>query len=83
MKSIKLVSWLKPFFVLSIICGFAFTATAQNYFPATVGNEWVLLSTDGAEQRTYSFEGPETIDGEEFILFNIAKETVGTAYSCA
>jgi len=78
MKSTKLRSWLKPFLVLSLICGFALTATAQNHFPATVGNTWVLLSTDGAEQRTYSFEGPETIDGEEFILFNIAKETVGT-----
>lgn len=79
MKVTKFRVWLKPFLVLGIICGFAFTATAQNYFPSTVGNMWVLLSPDGAEQRTYSFEGPETIDGEEFILFNIAKETVGTS----
>ena len=78
MKSIKLVSWLKPFFVLSIICGFALTATAQNHFPSTIGNTWVLLSTDGAEQRTYTFEGPETINGEEFTILKIAKETVGT-----
>ena len=78
MKVTKLKSWLKPFLVLSIICGFTFTATAQNYFPATVGNTWVLLSTDGAEQRTYTFEGPETVDGEEFILMKVAKETVGT-----
>ncbi len=78
MKSTKLMNWFKPFFVLSIICGFALTATASNYFPPTVGNTWVLLSTDGTEQRTYSFEGPETIDGEEFIILNIAKETVGT-----
>ncbi len=78
MKSTKLVSWFKLFFVLSLICGFALTATAQNHFPAAVGNTWVLLSTDGAEQRIYSFEGPETIDGEELILYKIAKETVGT-----
>ena len=78
MKSTKLMSWFKPFFVLSIICGFALTATAQNYYPANVGNTWVLLSTDGADQRTYTFEGPETIDGEEFLLQQIAKETVGT-----
>ena len=78
MKSAKLMSWFKPFFILSIVCGFALTATAQNHFPATVGNTWVLLSFDGTEQRTYTFEGPETIDGEEFILLNIAKETVGT-----
>ena len=78
MKVTKLKSWLKPFLVLSIICGFTFTATAQNYFPAMVGNTWVLLSTDGAEQRTYTFEGPENIDGEELILMKVAKETVGT-----
>ena len=78
MKVTKLKSWLKPFLVLSIICGFTFTATAQDYYPATVGNTWVLLSTDGAEQRTYTFEGPENIDGEELILMKVAKETVGT-----
>ena len=78
MKSTKLMNWFKPFFVLSIICGFALTATAQNYYPANVGNTWVLLSTDGVDQRTYTFEGPETIDGEEFIILNLAKETVGT-----
>ena len=78
MKVTKLMSWLKPFLILSIICGFALTATAQNYYPAEVGNTWVLLSTDGADQRTYTFEGPETIDGEEFIILQIAKETVGT-----
>ena len=78
MKDTKFMSWLKPFLVLGIICGFALTATAQNYFPSTVGNTWVLLSTDGAERRTYTFEGPETVDGEEFILLKIAKETVGT-----
>ena len=78
MKSTKLMNWFKPFFVLSIICGFALTATAQNYYPANVGNTWVLLSTDGTDQRTYTFEGPETIDGEEFIILNLAKEAVGT-----
>ena len=78
MKPTKFVSWFKPFFVLSIICGFALTATAQNYFPSTIGNKWDLLSTDGAERRTYTFEGPETVDGEEFIILNVAKETVGT-----
>ena len=78
MKDTKFMSWLKPFLILSIICSFALTATAQNHFPAEVGNTWVLLSSDGAEQRTYAFEGPETVDGKEFIILSIAKETVGT-----
>ena len=82
MKVTKFTVWLKPFLVLSIICGFALTATAQNYYPAEVGNMWALLSTDGTERRTYTLEGPETVDGEELILLKVAKETVGTGRSC-
>ena len=78
MKTIKFVSWLTPFLVLSLVCSFVPTATAQNYFPAMVGNTWVLVTADGAEQRTYTFEGPGTVDNEGFILLQIAKETVGT-----
>ena len=78
MKTTKFMFWLTPLLVLSLVCSFAPTAMAQNYFPAVVGNTWVLLSTDGAEQRTYTFEGPETVDGEELILYNLIKETVGT-----
>ena len=77
MKVNKFMSWLKPFLVLSIICGFALTATAQNYYPAEIGNTWVLLSTDGVERRTYTFEAPETVDSEELILLRITKEAVG------
>ena len=78
MKVTKFMSWLKPCLVLSIICGFALTATAENYFPAKVGNTWVLLSADGVEQRTYTFEDPGTVDNEELILLNVARETLGT-----
>ena len=72
MKINKPMSWLKPFLVLSIICGFALTATAQNYYPLEVGNTWVLESTDGAERLTYSITGPETIDGQALEVLNIA-----------
>ena len=78
MKTTKFVFWLTPLLVLSLVCSFVPTAMAQNYFPLMVGNTWVLLSTDGAERRTYTLEGPETVDGEELILLKIAKETVGT-----
>ena len=78
MKTPKFVFWLAPFLVLSLVCSFAPVAMAQNYFPSMVGNTWVFVSADGAERRTYTFEGPETVDGEEFILLKIAKETVGT-----
>ena len=78
MKTPKFVFWLAPLLALSLVCSFTPTAMAQNYFPAVVGNSWVLLSADGAERRTYTFEGPETVDSEEFILYNLIKETVGT-----
>ena len=78
MKTTKLVFWLTPLLVLSLVCSFAPTAMAQNYFPSIVGNTWVLLSTDGADRRTYTFEEPETANGEALILLNVIKETVGT-----
>ena len=77
MKVTKLRSWLKPFLVLSIICGFALTATAQNYYPLEVGNTWALESTDGAESLTYSITGPEVIDGQELKILNIATSLTG------
>ena len=78
MKTTQFVFWLTPLLVLSLVCSFAPTAMAQHYFPPVVGNTWVLLSTDGAEQRTYTFEEPETVDSEELIILRLAKETVGT-----
>lgn len=77
MKTTKLMSWLKPFLVLSIICGFALTATAQNYYPLEVGNTWVLKSTDGAETLTYSITGPEVINGQELKILNIVTSLAG------
>ena len=65
------MSWFKPFFILSIICGFALTATAQNYYPLEVGNTWILESNDGAERLTYSITGPEVINGQELNTLNI------------
>ena len=78
MKTTKFVSWLTPLLVLSLVYSFAPTAMAQNYFPSMVGNTWVFVTADGAERRTYAFEGPETVDSEEFIILKITKETVGT-----
>ena len=78
MKTPKFMFWLAPLLVLSLVCSFAPVAMAQNYFPSMVGNTWVFVSADGAERRTYTFEGPETVDSEEFIILKITKGTVGT-----
>ncbi|MXV83087.1 hypothetical protein F4X88_20200 [Candidatus Poribacteria bacterium] len=78
MKKTTFLRWFKPTLVLSFTYFFAFGATAQNYYPADVGNTWVLESVDGEEQSTYTLEGPETIDGEERILLKIRNEELST-----
>ena len=77
MKTTKFVSWLTPLLVLSLVCSFATIGTAQNYYPSQIGNTWVFLSTDGAQQRTYTLEGPENVGGEELIVLNISTQSVG------
>ena len=78
MKKSTFLRWLKPVLVLSFTYFFAFGATAQNYYPAAVGNTWVLESVDGEERSTYTLEGPETIDGEARILLKIRNEELST-----
>ena len=70
--------WLKTVLVLVFFCSFAFTAAAQNYYPADVGNTWVLEDADVEERRTYSLEGPETISGTEVITLKIEIEELST-----
>ena len=78
MKIIKLVSWLTPLLVLSLVCSFAPTATAQNYYPAEVGNTWALNTADGAEQRRYTIEGTADYNGLEVHVLQIETEALGT-----
>ena len=70
--------WLKAVLVLGFVCSFAFTAAAQNYYPAEVGNIWVLEDSDVEERRTYSLEGPETVNGTEVITLEIETEELST-----
>ena len=51
---------------------------SQNYYPAEVGNTWVLESSDAEERRTYSLEGPETVNGTEVITLKIETEELST-----
>ena len=78
MKKTAFLSWLKPVLIVSLAYSFLFTAAAQNYYPADIGNTWVLESVDGEERSTYTLEGPETIDGEERILLKIKTEEIST-----
>jgi hypothetical protein len=78
MKTTAFWHWLMPIFVLGFVFSFAFTATAQNYYPAHIGNEWVLESTNGKERRTYTLEKPEDAADEEFILLKIETKQIDT-----
>lgn len=85
MKEIAFSYIIHPILLLSFTAVFALTATAQNYYPADIGNTWVLESVDGEEQSvngeersTYTLEGPETVDGEERILLKIRNEELST-----
>ena len=64
--------------ILVLAYGFAFTAAAQNYYPAEVGNIWVLENADVEERLTYSLEGPETVDGTEVITLKIEIQELST-----
>ncbi|MDE0012017.1 MAG: hypothetical protein OXU36_12775 [Candidatus Poribacteria bacterium] len=81
MKKTAFLCWIKPVLILSFVCFFAFTATAQNYYPADIGNMWVFDSSDGEAQTTYTLEGPEIIDGQEHVLLKITTEELATGVS--
>lgn len=78
MKKTAFLYWIKPVLILSFVCFFAFTATAQNYYPADIGNMWVFDSSDGEAQTTYTLEGPEIIEGQEHVLLKITTEELST-----
>ena len=78
MKTKIFLYWLKPVLISVFVCSFSFTATAQNYYPAEVGNTWVLENAAVEERRTYSLEGPETVNGTEVITLKIEIEELST-----
>ena len=66
--------------LMAILCAIISTVSAQNYYPADVGNTWVLESTDGAERATYALEKPDADFGnEQFRTLKITTEVLGTS----
>lgn len=63
--------------VLSLICCFTLTVTAENYYPSEIGNTWVLLSTDGSEKITYALEAPENNNIDGLVELKITSEVIG------
>ena len=81
MKKTAFLLWRIPVLVISLAYSFVFTAAAQNYYPADIGNTWVLDSVDGVERSTYTLEASETADGEERVLLKIKTEELSTGES--
>lgn len=71
MKRPEFLRWL----ILALVFTLAGPVAAQNYYPATIGNTWILESDTGEDRRTYTLEGPETVEGKELTILKI--ETVG------
>ncbi len=66
--------------LVALLCAFANTAGAQNYYPADIGNTWVLESTDGAERTIYTIEATdESVNGEQVRILKITTEVLGTS----
>lgn len=81
MKKTAFLFSLRSVLIVSLAYSFLFTAAAQNYYPADIGNTWVLESVDGEERSTYTLEASETADGEERILLKIRTEELSTGES--
>lgn len=65
--------------LVALLCAFANIADAQNYYPADIGNTWVLESTDGTERSTYTIKATdEPVNDEQVRILEIATETLGT-----
>ena len=63
-----------------LFCAFVNIANAQNYYPAAIGNTWVLESTDGAERMTYKIEATdELFNGAQVRILEIMAEVLGTS----
>lgn len=78
LKTISLGNLLKLILVLGLLGNFTSTVSAQDYYPADVGNEWVLLHTDGGNRRIYSLEDPEDDADRDLILLKIVTEKIDT-----
>ncbi len=78
MKNTIFWNSLKALLVLCFICNFTYTAIAQNYYPAVIGNEWVLDGTNNMQRITYSLEQPEDMADQNLTLLKIETKNSNT-----
>ena len=78
MKTTAFFHRIIPILILGLVCNFALTATAQDYYPSVIGNQWVLDSTNGKQRRTYTLEKPEDAADEVSVILKIETERINT-----
>lgn len=65
--------------LIVLLCAFTNITHAQNYYPADIGNTWIMESTDEAERITYTIEASdEPVNGEQVRILEIITEVLGT-----
>ena len=63
-----------------LLCAFTDITNAQNYYPADIGNTWVLESTDGTERITYKIKATdESFNASQVRILEIITEVLGTS----
>ena len=66
--------------LIILLCAFTSITDAQNYYPADIGNTWVLESEDGAERTTYTIEATDdSVNDEQVRILEITTEVLGTS----
>lgn len=79
LKKSALIQTLTSLIVLlQLLFTFAMTATAQIYYPAEIGNEWILDRIDGKQRQTYSLEVPDDNADKDLILLKIETTNLNT-----
>lgn len=78
MKKSALIQSLTLLIVLLLLFTFAMSAIAQNYYPAEIGNEWILDRVDGRLRQTYTLEVPEENADKHLILLKIETTNIRT-----
>ena len=62
-----------------LLCAFINATHAQNYYPADVGNVWILESEDGTERITYAIgKTDERFNGEQGRILRLTTAVLGT-----
>ena len=62
-----------------LLCAFLNTTYAQNYYPADVGNIWILESEDGTERITYAIgKTDERFNGKQGRILRLTSAVLGT-----